>query len=151
MLLVSFICYGAIAFISLVFGAIYLTRSEFMPYHSLALGKSWSGVEPETQTLILALMRVAGSGFIASGLAAIALLGIALKTGEVRAIYAIFPICLSTSLGSGYATLLVKRRTPGNPPFKLSLATIILSIVGFLSSLGRSNLDTVLDNWRSLF
>ena len=35
-----------------------------MPYHSLALAKSRSEVEANTQTLILALMRVAGGGFI---------------------------------------------------------------------------------------
>lgn len=121
MLLISFICYSAIAFISLVFGAIYLTRSEFMPYHSLALGKSWSEVEPEIQTLVLALMRVAGSGFIATGVAVVVLLMIAAKTGDNLAIYGIFLICFSTSLGSCLATFLVKNKTPGNPPFKLSL------------------------------
>ena len=54
---------------TLAFGVIYLTRSQFMPYHSLALDKPWSEVESNTQTLILALMRVAGGGFAATEIA----------------------------------------------------------------------------------
>ena len=106
-----------------------------MPYHSLALAKSWSEIEANTQTLILALMRVAGGGFISTGIAIIILLCIPFQAQETWAIYGIFSICLGTSVGSCYATYLVSSRTPGNPPLWLSLAAVLLSIIGFVSSL----------------
>ena len=54
-----------------------------MPYHSEALGSSWSDVEPKTQVLILALMRVAGGGFLATGLAISILLIIPFRAGDI--------------------------------------------------------------------
>ena len=135
MLLISLVCYSAVALVSFIFGIIYLTRSQFMPYHSLALAKSWESVEANTQTLILALMRVAGGGFISTGIAIAVLLYISLTAGETWTRYSIFPICLGTSLGSCYATLSVARNTPGNPPVWLSIATVVLSVVGLISSL----------------
>ena len=106
-----------------------------MPYHSLALAKSWELVEENTQTLILALMRVAGGGFVATGMAIVILLCIPFQAGESWANYSIFLISLVTSISSCYATFLVASRTPGNPPLWLSLATVVLSIIGFASSL----------------
>ena len=135
MFLISSICYGLDAAIALIFGVIYLTRTQFMPYHSLALSKPWSEVEPNIQTLILALMRVAGGGFIATGIAIIVLLCIPFQAREQWAIYSIFIICFCSSFGSGYATYLVRNNTPGNPPFKLSLGAILLSLLGFFCSI----------------
>ena len=135
MLLISSVCYGAIALISLIFGIIYVTRSQFMPYHSLALAKSWSEVEGNTQTLILALMRVAGGGFISTGIAIIILLCIPFQAREPWAIYSVFSIACCTSFSSCYATFLVHSKTPGNPPFKLSLATLVLTSIGFICSI----------------
>jgi len=106
-----------------------------MPYHSLALGKSWSEVEPNTQTLILALMKAAGGGFLATGIVILILLIIPFQAGKQWAIYTIPAISLITSGGSFYATYSVKSETPGNPPIKLSLLSIGLAIVGFIFSL----------------
>ena len=106
-----------------------------MPYHSAALEKSWSEVEPNMQTLILALMRVSGGGFLASGFTMIILLAIPFQAEELWAIYAIPFVSLCMSLGSFYATFLVKTRTPGNPPISLSLITILLTVIGFTASI----------------
>ena len=134
MFLISSICYGVDALTALIFGVIYLTRSQFMPYHSLALAKPWSEVEPNTQTLILALMRVAVGGFMATGIAIIVLLCIPFQARQ-WAIYSIFFICFCSSFGSGYATFLVQNNTLGNPPFKLSLGAVLLSLIGFFCSI----------------
>ena len=132
---ISSICYGINALIALVFGVIYLTRPQFMPYHSLALSKLWSEVEPNIQTLILALMRVAGGGFLATAISITVLLCFPFQAREQWAIYSIFFICFCSSFGSAYATYLVQNNTPGNPPFKLSLGAVLLSLVGFFCSL----------------
>lgn len=135
MWLVSSVCYGVIALISLVFGIVYLTRTQFMPYHSLALEKQWTEVESNTQTLILALMRVAGSGFVVTGITILVLLCIPFQAREQWAVYSIFAIASCTSFSSGYATFLVNKRTPGNPPLKLSYVTVVLTLAGFVCSI----------------
>jgi len=58
------VLYGLISLLGFIFAYIYLFRSEFMPYHAIAVGKDWADVAPEFQVLILALMRVSGGGWL---------------------------------------------------------------------------------------
>lgn len=132
---VSFISYSLVALISILFGFIYLTRDSFMPYHSEALKSSWSDLETNLQVLILALMRAASGGFLATGLAMMILLIIPFRAGNIWSIYAIPAISLCTSVGTLYATLLVKTKTPGNPPVMLSAIALALTIIGFVFSI----------------
>ncbi len=132
---ISFISYSFVALVLIVFGLIYLIKNQFMPYHSEALGLSWSDLEPNLQVLILALMRAAGGGFLATGLAMLILLIIPWRAGDTWSIYAIPTISFCTSSGALYATWLVKTRTPGNPPVRLSLLALILTAIGFIFSI----------------
>ena len=134
-LIISSSCYGLVALISIIFGLIYLLRNQFMPYHSEAVGYSWAEIEPNLQILIIALMRVAGGGFLATGLAVFILLMISWKGEAIWASYAISAIALCTSIGTLYATWLVKTKTPGKSPFGLSLLALVLTIIGFIFSL----------------
>ena len=77
---IAFCCYLIPAIVSILFGIIYLTSSEFMPYHGLAVEKQWHELDIKFQTLVLALMRVAGGGFLATGTVAIALIIVYLIT-----------------------------------------------------------------------
>lgn len=45
----AFICYALAALLSLVFGAIYLVRSQFMPYHEEAVGIPWQQLDPRSR------------------------------------------------------------------------------------------------------
>ena len=132
---ISFSCYLVTAIASILFGIIYLTRSKFMPYHAVALGREWTELDIKTQTLILALMRVAGGGFLATGMVVILLMYLYIKTTEGWIIFIIPTIGFVTSLSSLYATLLVKNRTPGLPPVNLTLLSIGLMLTGFILSL----------------
>ncbi len=133
---ISFSCYLITAIVSIIFGIIYLTRSEFMPYHAVALEREWTELDIRMQTLILALMRVAGGGFLATGMVVILLMYLYIKTTEEWIIFIIPTIGFVTSLSSLYATLLVKNRTPGLPPVNLTLLSIDLMLTGFILSLG---------------
>ncbi|AFY58907.1 hypothetical protein Riv7116_6580 [Rivularia sp. PCC 7116] len=132
---ISFFCYLITAIASIIFGIIYLTRSEFMPYHAAALEKEWMQLNIKTQTLILALMRVAGGGFLATGMVVIFLIYLYIKTTEEWIIFIIPTIGFVTSFSSLYATLIVKNRTPGLPPVNLTLLSICLMLTGFILSL----------------
>ncbi len=105
-----------------------------MPYHAEALGLSWSQLEEKMQILILALMRATGGGFLATGLTIFILLIIPFRSGESWAAYAIPAIALCLSGGTFLATLLVKTKTPGNPPVFLSFLALALTFTGFIFS-----------------
>ena len=106
-----------------------------MPYHGEALGLSWFELEENMQVLIIALMRAAGGGFLATGLAIYVLLIIPYQAGNTWSLYAIPAISLCTSIGTLYATLLVKTRTLGKPPVILSFVALALTIIGFVFSI----------------
>ena len=133
--LISFISYSLVALVLILFGLIYLLKNQFMPYHSEALGLSWSELEPKKQILILALMRAVGGGFLATGLAMLILLIIPWRAGDTWSIYAIPLISICNCFGTLYATWLVKTRTPGTPPVRLSLLALALTMIGFIFSL----------------
>ena len=131
----SSISYTTVAIILLSFGAVYLTRNRFLPYHSQAIGLSWSQLDPNLQVLILALMRVAGTGFVVAGLAMLVLLLIPWRAGETWSMYAIPAISFCACLGSVYATFLVKTKTPGTPPLRLSILGLVLTMMGLIFSI----------------
>ena len=134
MLIISFICYLLVGVISIVFGVIYLTRIEFMPYHQVALNRTWKELESEIQTLILALMRVAGGGLLATGISLLLLFLTYLKTQE-PILFLIMPIVSGiTSFASFSATMLVKTRTVASPPLKLTIICIMLITIGAITS-----------------
>lgn len=134
MLNISFLCYLTVAIFSLIFGFIYLTRRQFMPYHEIALGKEWEELETNLQTLLLALMRVAGGGLLATGLI-ICLLIYLYTITEEKTILFILPIpTFISSFASLLATLMVTKNTPAKPPLKLSIFCLILIFIGFFFS-----------------
>ena len=106
-----------------------------MPYHAEALEMSWSELSENMRVLILALMRAAGGGFLATGLAIFVLLIVPFRAGNTWSIYTIPAISICTSIGTLYATLLVKTKTPGTPPVVLSFLALALTIIGLFSSI----------------
>lgn len=115
----------------LVFGLIYLFKGSFMPYHAVAVSSSWEGLNPNFQTLILALMRAAGGGFLLAGLIIILLQGIYNQTKLKwipSFILLIGIIIVSTTV---YATMIVRLNTNANPPTLSSVGALVGLIAGF--------------------
>jgi hypothetical protein len=131
---VAFLCYLLALPFPLIFGLIYLFRSEFMPYHAVAVGQSWSEVDPAFQILILALMRATGGGLLVTACAIGALLFKPFRQGIRWAYWAIPVIGLISSLSSLYATVYVARSTPASPPWKAAALVTILLVIGFILS-----------------
>ena len=127
-------CYLVAAGLSAMFGVVYLTRSEFMPYHGKALGQEWDELAANLQVLLLALMRACGGGLLAVGLCVAILVVFPFRNGASWAEYAIPGIGLVASLSTLYATYLVRTRTPGTPPIGMSVLASGLFLIGFLLS-----------------
>jgi hypothetical protein len=115
--LAAFVCYLVSAMGSIAFGFIYLTRSEFMPYHREALGQNWDQLDKRLQTLIIALMRAIGGGLLGGSPGVLVLLFIPFQSGESWSYYAIPAIGLITYLPSFYAILIVRLRTRAVCPY----------------------------------
>ena len=118
-----------------IFGSIYLTRPQFMPYHADAVGMAWQEVPQAFQVLIIALMKSLGGAMLATALALVAMLLIPFRKGELWVKYVIPAVSLLYSIPALYVTLYVRASTPGEPPWIAVSAGIVLVIVGFVLSL----------------
>ena len=134
----AFVCHFLTTILILVFAAIYLFRSEFMPYHAVAIAKDWAEVEPSFQTLILALMRAAGGAWLGVGVGMMLILMIPFRVGLHWAKWTLPLLGIIVSVSALYATLLVRWNTPANPPWIAAALGIILSLVGCWASVVES-------------
>ena len=129
---ISFGLYSLVAAIALVFAMMYLIRPKFMPYHSAAVGLAWTEVDEGFRILIIALLRVAGGGFLAASSATIFLLLIPFRSGELWANWALLAVGLASAVPTLIATILVKLKTPASPPWIAAVIAIVLLIAGFV-------------------
>ena len=130
--LVAAFLYAAMAFVSLVLGAIYLFRDSFMPYHAVALGKTWGELGPATQTLLKALMEVAAGGWLALGALVLLLVAFPIRRGERWARLAAPAALLLFYVPTLLATLSVLHQTPASPPWRFNVVACLCAAVGLL-------------------
>jgi len=134
---VAFGCHFLATLMLAAFAIVYLLRSEFMPYHSVAVGMSWSEVDPAFQVVILALMRATGGACLAVVVTTLILLFIPFKQGLIWARWAIPAAGLVLSAGALYAMLYVDLNTAATPPWIAPIVGALMMIVGLLLSLGQ--------------
>lgn len=126
------IIYGITAIVSLILGSIYLFSSQFMPYHADALSTKWPQLDGEHQTLLLALMDVAGAGWIALGVVLLTLIGIPFRKNEPWAGYVIPLVILVFYVPTLLATLNVLNHTPASPPWYGNAIACASALAGVL-------------------
>ena len=124
--------YSLIGLVNLVMGSIYFTSDEFLTYHSQAVGASWEEVDPGAQSLILALMKVAGGGWFALGFFTIAIALSEWKRRGTLAGWALPAGTLFFYLPTLAATWSVYRETGAQSPWAPSLAIIMLTLVAMV-------------------
>ena len=119
-----------------VIGLIYIFRSEFMPYHAVAVGRNWAEVDSAFQILLLALIRALGGASFSTALAMGIILFIPFRQGSLWARWAIPSIGYAIQLPSLFVTLSVTLNTPATPPWKFVVLAMVLLLVGLILSLG---------------
>ncbi|HEY9038111.1 MAG TPA: hypothetical protein VIN05_04120 [Roseovarius sp.] len=129
---VALLAYSVIAVNNLVFGAIYLTSDRFLSYHSQAVGSAWEDVDHGTQALILALMKLAGGGWLALGLITIALVLSELKQSRTLVRWALPVGTLMFYTPSLAATWSGYRETGAQAPWIPSLVMIGVVLVAII-------------------
>jgi hypothetical protein len=119
----------------------YMLTSEFMPYHSEAVGKDWSALEPGVQAIVLGLLRIVGGAFIAFGITALWML-VPLKAGVRYSRLALLTITISLWGPTLYVTLAVRAFAPNaQTPVLPTLVMITLIGAGLLLSLREGQLS----------
>ncbi len=128
--LFSISLFGLVGISLLLTGAVYLTLSEFMPYHSAAVQMAWEELDANMQGLILGFLKGLGSGAFVAGVATLLMVGMSLARGP-GPFLALLPI-----VATGYSTLLcyatytVSARTPGDPPLIPIALLVVASMMG---------------------
>lgn len=132
---VSFWCYVLVLVVVALFGAIYLFRPQFMPYHADAVGIPWPEIPRPFQILILALMRTVGGAMLATSVALAAILYVPFRRAETWAKYVLLAGVLVWGIPTLYATLYVRASTPAEPPWIATGTAIATALVAFFLSL----------------
>ena len=126
----SLILLSLAALVSIFFGVRYFFTKEFMPYHAVVSGKSWSQLERGVQTAILGMLKIVGGGLATYGLAVLWLL-LPMNRGETWAAWAVLTISAATLLPTLYVTLMLRRFEPkAKTPVGPTLVVLMLVLVG---------------------
>jgi hypothetical protein len=112
-------------------GTSYFSSKKFMSYHAEAVGASWQDLDVGVQTLILALMKLAGGGWFALGFFTIVLALAAMKTRSVVAKWTLPAGTVISHSASFAPTWGVYQATGAATPWGPSLAMIGFALLAF--------------------
>ncbi|NND96447.1 MAG: hypothetical protein HKN47_03855 [Pirellulaceae bacterium] len=112
-------------------GTTYFSARQFMSYHAQAVGAPWQELDAGVQTLILALMKLAGGGWFALGVLTIVMGLAAFKTRSVNASWTLPAVTLISWSASFAATWGVYQATGAQSPWAPSLAMIGFALLAF--------------------
>ena len=120
-----------------VFALAYLLRSEFLPYHRIAVGRNWSDVDARMRVLLIALIKVAGSAWLALGLAALLLLYLLFSRPASLWHLLLFQLfCLAAAVPPMLVAAYVRRKTAAPTPVLSGGLVVGLCLLGFVFAIG---------------
>ena len=115
-------------------GVLYVTTSEFMPYHSDALGVQWDELPPNYQGFILGAIKAMGAGSIGVSVSIAFMLAIPFRRGEPWARWSVTLVGAVFTLLTAYAAFTIDQTTPASPPWRATLGLTALYLAGALLS-----------------
>lgn len=118
------------ALLSIAFGIRYFLAREFMPYHAVVAGTTWSQLTPGLQTIILGMLRIVGGGLTTYGVALLWLL-LPLSRHEAWAAWAALTVTISCVVPTLYVTLLLRKFEPAaRTPVLPASIVLALAVIG---------------------
>ncbi|MCC7634884.1 hypothetical protein [Stenotrophomonas rhizophila] len=125
-------CYALAFAVVAVFGAAYLRRSDFMPYHRVAVGRDWEGIDPPVQLLLMALIRVTGAAWLALAGAGVLLLYLLFSSSlQFPHLLAFQAFCLAAMVPPVAVAWHVRKRTGAPTPVVAGAVVVALGLAGF--------------------
>lgn len=123
--------YAIAGVVEIGLGATYFSSTQFMSYHAEAVETTWLELDPSIQTLILALMKLAGGSWFALGLFTIVMALAAIRTQSVFVRWSLPAGILIAWSASFAATWGVHQATGAETPWAPSLVMIVFALVAF--------------------
>jgi hypothetical protein len=130
--------YALVALVMLSMASAFLTATEFFPYHAVASGIEWKNVEPGLQTVLLAVFRICGAGWVTVGVALVLLIVFPFGKRDEGWSYVAIPLLSLIFWGITFGTTVqVAMTTPATPPWRGSLicisVTLLSAVLAWLS------------------
>lgn len=129
---IAFSLLALTAVIHLVFGIVYVSADEFMSYHAEALSTSWAGLDLNYQTLLLALIKLAGAGGIIAGTVNLTLVLYFFNKPYTSLVFLAPFSAFIFQFFTNYVVYEVSANTPGTPPLLLvsfGSCTLVVAIL----------------------
>lgn len=111
-------------------GILYVTTTEFMPYHADALAVAWEKLPPNYQGFILGMIKGMGAGSVTVSITILVLVFIPLRRGERWARWAIPLIGVLFTVLTAYAAFTIDRLTPALTPWRQTLVLSGAYLIG---------------------
>lgn len=133
---ISWLCFVLIFLIEIRVAVPFLTASQIMNYHQVAMGSPWDALSTGMQAMTLNFMRVAGLGFLLTGISMLFLLIFPFRKGEYWSKWALSFLGLTQAIIMGLVVTSVRTHTPAVPPLAPFVVIGMLSIIGFVTYRG---------------
>jgi hypothetical protein len=127
--------YGIVGFISLIMAIKNLSAKNFLPFHEQAAGTQLGDLDPRLQKVILALMKVAGLGFLVAALLMLTFPVYNYVAPSPFLTYTVPLIALIYCAGLAGINYSLYKKTGAETPWKKSLMAILLLVVGLVLSM----------------
>jgi hypothetical protein len=127
--------YMLVGIISLIMAYKNILSSKFIPFHEKAAGKTWNDIEKGIQSVILALMKVSGLGFLVVALMLMIFPIVNYFDNNSFVRYAIPAISLLYCFGLFIINYRLYVQTKVKTPWKGSLYAAIIISLGLILSL----------------
>jgi len=130
---ISFVCFLIILIGEILIAFRFLTASQVMDYHQIAMGSDWNHLSMGVQTMTLNFLRSAGLGFLLAGISILFILFFPFRRGERWSRWALVSICLTQSTIMIVVVSSVRSLTPATPPMAPFIILGVLSLIGFIT------------------
>jgi len=135
MIKVAVTLYAVNALISIVMGVRYFSRTDFLPYQAKAVGHSIADLGSGLRTVVLAMLKVIGGGFIGSGVTSLGLC-VELWQGSTVANWALLIGSAVSLVTLWIAASSVNRVGPDiGAPTRLVAVAAVIAAVAFVAAL----------------
>jgi hypothetical protein len=134
---VAFGCYLTTIAALGAWGFVYLLRSDFMPYHAVAVGMPLAEAPPPFQVLVLTLYKLTGAAWAVIALSLLVMLLGPFRQGHLWARRAIPALILVQGAGVMNAMAYISLNSPAMPPWAFTIGVVVLTIVGFFFSVAK--------------
>jgi hypothetical protein len=125
--------YACVALVMLIMALLFLTATEFFPYHAAASGLEWGDLEPGLQTVLLAVFRICGAGWLTVAVALMVLILFPFGRRDEGWSYFAIPLLSLIFWGITFGTTMyVAMTTPATPPWAGSLICIGVTLLSAL-------------------